>query len=146
MAMLHVNIITKEVDLDLHKRLPETLMKYGVLTCGLLVAMSGLAANAGEKISMKATPEISFAPAHLTVRTTIEPDAQNRAVEIVIDSEDFYRSTLTQLEGEQAPRVSVVEFKGVPGGLYEISARLLGEDGKPIAYARRMIDVIVNDR
>jgi hypothetical protein len=145
-ALLHVNIITKETDPDLHKRPVEKLMKYRVLTCGLLLAMSGLAGSAGEKISMKATPEISFAPAHLTVRTTIEPDPQNRAVEIVIDSQDFYRSTLTQLEGDQAPRVSVVEFKGIPGGVYEISARLLGEDGKPIAYARRMIDVIVSDR
>jgi hypothetical protein len=100
--------------------------------------------SAGEKITMKASPEISFAPAHLTVRTVIEPDPANRAIEIVIDSRDFYRSSLIQLEGDQAPRSSMVEFRGVPGGNYEISARLLGEDGSPRAISRRVIDVIAS--
>ena len=83
---------------------------------------------------MKASPEISFAPALLTVRTVIEPDADNRALEIVIDSEDFYRSSLIQLEGDQAPRTSVVQFRSVPGGSYMISARLLGQGGESRAY------------
>jgi len=106
--------------------------------------MSGLAADAGEKLSMNASPEVSFAPAHLTVRTTIEPDPGNRAVEIVIDSQDFYRSSLTQLEGDQAPRVSIAEFRSVPSGVYQISARLLGEAGESRAYTRRVIDVLTS--
>ncbi|HEY3042668.1 MAG TPA: hypothetical protein VGJ39_01505 [Vicinamibacterales bacterium] len=119
-------------------------MRVRVIVCGLFLALSGFSLGAGEKITMKASPEISFAPAHLVVRTTIEPDSENRALEIVIDSPEFYRSSLIQLEGDQAPRTSVVEFRGVPGGNYEISARLLGQGGESRALARRIIDVIAN--
>ena len=41
--------------------------------------------------------------------------------------------------GEEAPRTSIVEFRGVPGGRYEISARLLGEGEESRAVARRMM-------
>jgi hypothetical protein len=119
-------------------------MKVRAILCGLLLTMSGLSVEAGEKISLKASPEISYAPARLTVRTAIESDPENRALEIVIDSPDFYRSSLVQLEGDQAPRTSVVEFRGVPSGNYEISARLLGENGESRAYARRLVEVIAN--
>lgn len=119
-------------------------MRVRAILCGLLLTMSGLSVGAGEKILLKATPEISFAPAHLIVRAAIEPDPDNRALEIVIDSSDFYRSSLIQLEGDQAPRTSVMEFRAIPGGNYEISARLLGQNGEPRAVARRTVDVIAN--
>lgn len=117
-------------------------MKVRVILFGLLLTMSGLSVGAGEKILLKATPEISFAPAHLTVRTAIEPDPDNRSLEIVIDSPDFYRSSTIQLEGDLAPRTSVVEFRAVPGGTYEISARVRGQSGESRAHARRIVDVI----
>jgi hypothetical protein len=119
-------------------------MKGKAIFCGLLLTMSGMSAGAGEKITMKASPEISFAPAHLIVRTTIEPDPDNRAIEVTVDSPDFYRSSTIQLEGDQAPRTSVVEFPGVPGGNYEISARLLDERGASRGLVRRVVDVITN--
>ena len=98
--------------------------------------------GAGEKITMKASPEISFGPTNLTIRTSTEHDAANRAMEIVIDSEAFYRSSTIQLEGAQAPRTSVLEFRGVPVGTYVISVRLLGRGGESRAYARRIVYVI----
>jgi hypothetical protein len=119
-------------------------MKVRVILCGLLLTTGGLSLGAGGKISLKASPEISFAPARLTVRTAIEPDADNRALEIAIDSQNFYRSSLIQLEGDQAPRTSVVEFRDVPRGYYEISARLLGQNGESRAYERRVVDVIAS--
>jgi hypothetical protein len=91
---------------------------------------------------MKASPEISFAPAQLTIQTSIEADAANRAMEIVIDSGDFYRSSTIQLGGEQAPRTSILRFRGVPVGSYIISARLLGQNGESLGYVRRPVYVI----
>jgi hypothetical protein len=119
-------------------------MRSRVILCGLLLATSGLSAGAGERFTMKASPGVSFAPAHLTVRTVVEPDHDNRALEVVIDSPDFYRSSLIQLEGDQAPRTSVVEFRSVPSGNYEISARLLGQSGESLAFTRRQVDVIAS--
>ena len=120
-------------------------MMIRAILCGLLLTMSGLSAGAGEKISLRASPEVSFAPAHLIVRTVVEPDHDNRALEIVIDSPDFYRSSTIQMEGDQAPRTFVIEFRGVPGGNYEISARLRGQGGESRAVARRVVDVLDND-
>jgi hypothetical protein len=115
---------------------------FGVLA----MTMAGISAGAGDKITLNASPQISFAPAHLTIRTDIEPDTANRAIEIIIDSPDFYRSTTIDLEGDQAPRTSVFEFRDVPGGVYEVSARLLGQSGNPRAVARRQIDVLRTGR
>jgi hypothetical protein len=98
--------------------------------------------GAGEKISLRASPLISFAPANLTVRTSIEANADNRAMEIVIDSADFYRSSTVQLEGDRAPRTSIIEFRGVPGGTYTISARLFGRNGEALGAAHRTINVL----
>jgi len=115
----------------------------GILGVLVMTAIgSGISAAAGDKITMVATPQISFAPATLTVRTRIEPDAGNRAIEIAIDSENFYRSTTIELEGDQAPRSSVFEFRGVPGGTYQVSARLLGQGGDARGVARKEIDVL----
>jgi hypothetical protein len=120
-----------------------TLMTLRVFLCGVLLATSG-SVGAGEKISLRATPEISFAPAHLTVRTAIEPEPDNRSLEIVIDSPEFYRSSTIQLNGDRAPRTAMVEFRGVPGGSYEISARVLDQSGETRFFARRLVNVIGN--
>jgi len=120
-------------------------MRIRAILCGLLLTMSGLSAGAGEKISLRASPEVSFAPAHLVVRTVVEPDHDNRALEIVIDSPDFYRSSTIQMEGDRAPRTMVVEFRGVPGGNYEISATLRGQGGESRGVARRVVDVLGAD-
>ena len=118
-------------------------MRTRAILCGLLLAVSG-SVGAGERIVLKASPEISFAPARITIRASIEADADNRAMEIVAESEEFYRSSMIELEGDQAPRTSVFEFRDLPGGTYQISARLLGPSGKSLAYVRRTIDVIAS--
>ena len=55
-------------------------MKFRAILCAFMLTASGLSVGAGERFTMKASPEVSFAPAHLTVRTTVEPDPDNRAL------------------------------------------------------------------
>ena len=117
-------------------------MKVRGFLCGLVLTMGSFTVGAEDTIIMNASPQISFAPAHLTVRTRIEPDVSNRAIEIVIDSESFYRSTTIELDGDQAPRSSVFEFRGVPGGTYQVSARLVGSGGEARGLVRRQVDVL----
>src|SRR5262245_34394373 len=106
-------------------------MRGRVILCGLLMSTFGTFAGASGKLSMAASPEISYAPAHLIVRTTIEPNDQNRFIQIEIDSNDYYRSSRIELNGAESPRTSIIEFRSVPGGEYMISARLLDEAGAP---------------
>jgi len=82
-----------------------------------------------------------MAPASVLVRAIVERDAKNRQLEIVADSESFYRRTVVDLDGEQAPKVNELRLVDVPGGEYEITATLYDEHGERI-NARRSIMVM----
>ena len=109
---------------------------------GIVMAATTLPVGAGERMTMKVSPAIAFAPANLVVRTTIEADADNRAIEIVAESPDFYRSSEIQLEGDKAARTTSFEFRSLPPGTYEVRARLYGADGQARAAVRQQVNVI----
>ena len=98
--------------------------------------------GAGEKITMKVSPAVAFAPANLIVRAMVIADADNRAVEIVAESDDFYRSSMIQLEGDKAARTSQFEFRSLPPGTYEVRANLYGSNGAQRASIRQAVNVI----
>jgi hypothetical protein len=109
---------------------------------GVLLVTSVMPVGAGEKMTVRVSPAVSFAPANLMVRAQIEADAQNRAVEIVAESTEFYRSSEIQLDGENAPRTSTFEFRSLPPGTYEVTATLLGPGGSARASVRQSVNVI----
>lgn len=115
------------------------MIRAGV--CGLVVgaAMTG---NAKESVSLHVSPAVAFAPAELVIRASIEPDAGNRVLEIVADSSEFYRSSEIQLEGDHAPKTSMVQFHGVPSGDYDVTAAVIGADGRPRAVAHAHVMVM----
>jgi hypothetical protein len=95
--------------------------------CFLLIA---LPAGAGRTFDASVNPTRGFAPCDVIVKTFIEPDSQNRSVEIVVDSPGFYTSSVTDLDGERAPRTKGVQFKRLPAGFYEVTVVLFGADGE----------------
>ena len=112
-----------------------------MLLVGLLIASAGpLGADA--PLSIKVSPTVAFAPANLTMRTTVVPDSRNRMLQIVAESADYYRSSDIQLDGERAPRTTLVDFRSVPGGMYQISASLRGAGGDELAFARYNVTVV----
>ena len=110
----------------------------------LALATMPLGAGAGERISITASPAVAFAPANLIVRAIIEANADNRAVEIVAESADFYRSSQVQLEGDRAPRTTQFLFHSLPPGTYDVRATLIGPDGHQRALARQQVNVIAS--
>ena len=109
---------------------------------GILLVTATLPARAGDRMTLRVSPAVAFAPANLIVRTMIEADARNRAVEIVAESPEFYRSSEIQLDGENAPRTTTFEFRSLPPGTYEVKATLLGSDGAARATVRHQMNVI----
>lgn len=105
---------------------------------------SALPLGAGQRLTLKVSPAVSFAPANLIVRATIVADADNRAVEIVAESDDFYRSSQIQLEGERAAHTNMFEFRSLPPGTYEVRASLVGADGRSRAVARQQVNVFAS--
>jgi hypothetical protein len=98
--------------------------------------------GAGERLTLRVSPAVSFAPANLVVRATIQADAANRAVEVVAESNDFYRSSEIELDGQNAPRTNTFEFRSLPSGTYEVRVTLIGESGQSLANVRQQVNVI----
>ena len=97
----------------------------------LALALSSTAVGgAKESVSIRVSPAFSFAPANLVIRASVEPDAQNRSIEVIADSEEFYRSSLVELEGDRAPKTMLFEFRGLPPGDCELTATVNGPLGR----------------
>jgi hypothetical protein len=118
-------------------------MKLTAALFGILM-LAGAPLGAGERITIKVSPAIAFAPANLLVRATIPADADNRAVQIVAESADFYRSSEMPLEGERAPRTTTFEFRSLPSGIYQVSANLMGVNGRSRGIIRQQVNVIAS--
>src|SRR5438270_3670351 len=103
-------------------------MNARTLVLGLTMCAAAMPVGAGqpERLTIRVSPAVSFAPANLVVRATITADANNRAVEIIAESADFYRSSAIELDGDRAPRTSMFEFRSLPTGSYEVKAVLRG--------------------
>jgi len=110
----------------------------------LMLTAATLPIGAGERVSIRVSPAVAFAPANLVVRASIEADEQNRSMEIVAESQDFYRSSEVQLEGDKAPRTSRIEFRNLPPGTYEVRVTLMGSGGEQRGFAHQQINVIAS--
>jgi hypothetical protein len=116
-------------------------MKVGASLAFLVIlTAAGVAAN--DKLAIRVSPAVAFAPATLRVQTTIEADAANRSVEIVAESEDFYRSSEMQLDGESAPRTTIFQFRSLPSGEYSVRAILRDQGGHEITSVERKVNVV----
>jgi hypothetical protein len=103
---------------------------------GLLAGLPLLAAlplGASPRLSIAVTPIIAYAPANVRVKAHVEASADNRALQIVADSSEFYRSSEIPLNGDRAPRTTVVEFRNLPGGTYNVTAILVGATSRTTA-------------
>lgn len=119
-------------------------MKVRAALFGIVLLVGTPTLGAGERITLKVSPAVAFAPANLIVRATILADADNRAVEIIAESDDFYRSSEIQLEGEKAARTNMFEFRSLPPGTYEVRANLVGANGQTRAMIRQQVNVLAS--
>jgi hypothetical protein len=110
-----------------------------VATLAVLVLLSA-SAHSAPRITIRVSPAVAMAPAVITIKTTIEPSDDNRALAIAIDSATYHRSTEIPLEGRSAPRVSILEIRDVPPGLHEVRAVLVGSTGR-LANTMQLVKV-----
>ena len=98
--------------------------------------------GAGERVDLHVTPWVSFAPADLRVRAMVDANSDNRFLEIIAESDTFYRSSEVELAGQSAPRTTVVEFRSLPGGEYNVRAVVKGVNGRPLAVTQQAVRVV----
>src|ERR1700674_3055954 len=99
-------------------------MRVQACACGFLLA-TAFTVSAGERLTMAVSTSQGFAPATATVRVHVTPDANNRALEVSVDSPEYYRSSWIQLDGTEAPQTIAVEVLCHPGGNYHIRGPFL---------------------
>jgi hypothetical protein len=63
---------------------------------------------------------------------------------VVAESDDFYRASEVELDGDRAARTNVFEFRSLPSGSYEVTAILLGADRRARASVRTRVSVIAS--
>jgi len=118
-------------------------MKARCLILGMMIVGAAVA-DANQPLAIKVSPVVSFAPSNLSIRTSVEPNADNRSMEVLAESDDFYRSSAVMLDGERAPKTTQFEFAGLPSGEYEVSVVLTGADGQQRAISHAQVKVIAS--
>ena len=115
----------------------------------MLTALS-TGASGGRCLSISVSPTRAFAGTKLWVYTRVESARDHRAIEVIAESEDFYRGSEIALDGGRAPRTNTFEFRGLPAGDYAVRAVLKGVDGRELEVAEEKVtlfeDAVRSDR
>jgi hypothetical protein len=98
-----------------------------LFTAGILGIQENITAS--EPVLLQVSPSVSMAPANVRIRARVPKNADNRGIEIAAESDDFYRSSYVSLDGDRAPFITEIAFKGLPGGAYHVSVVLIGSQG-----------------
>jgi hypothetical protein len=118
------------------KRFVNALLAVAVLLTGGQIRR---VVHAAERLDLRVSPTVSMAPASVIVRAIVEHDAENRELEIVADSLDFYRRTVVELDGEEAPKTTELKLVDIPRGEYEVSATLYTAHGTRMTVRRSVM-------
>src|SRR5262245_55323338 len=61
-------------------------MNWRAMIVGAAIVAAAAPMRASDRLALKVSPVVSFAPANLVVRATVEANAENRSIEIVAES------------------------------------------------------------
>jgi hypothetical protein len=115
------------------------------LALAAIILLGSLGAEASDDaerpLHVRVSPALAHAPADLYIYVSVARRSDNRILRVTAESEDFFRSSETQLDGEYSARVTVVRFRELPPGGYEIRAELIVSNGKTADVAKRTIEV-----
>jgi hypothetical protein len=107
----------------------------------LLLISPSAAADRGIA-NIRVTPATSLEPARVSVEVAVERHADNRLLTVVVDSGSYYWSSERQLDGQDAPYLSVFTCRELPAGEYAVQASVVAANGRVRATARNRIIVM----
>ena len=123
------------------ERLEFVIMRV-ILMLSALLSLTTIPASTGEHLRIDVSPLMSFAPSNFKILTRLVPSDENRILDIIADSGEFYRSSQIPLEGERAPAIIALEFRDMPPGDYEVYGVLTDRAGERRAVSRQRVRVV----
>ena len=116
------------------------------LALASIILVSSLATTASaddpeRPLRVRVSPAMAHAPADLYIYVSVARRPDNRLLRVSAESDDFFRSSETQLDGEYSARVTVVRFRELPPGDYEVRAELIVSTGRTVDVAKRSVEV-----
>ena len=96
---------------------------------------------AGGELKVRVSPLRGLAPADVAVTVTLDPSADDRLLEVVVESASFYEASAIDLDGARGPHVRDVHFRQLPAGDYEVRVLVSDARGHERAWARRFLSV-----
>jgi hypothetical protein len=114
-------------------------MKRAVLMA-LVLAPAWLQA-AGSDLKVRVSPQRGLAPADISVTIALDANDDDRLLEIVVESAEFYQASAIDLDGAKGPHVRDVRFRQLPVGDYEIRVMVSDAEGHERVWARRFLSV-----
>ena len=112
-------------------------MRTAIFTVAIIISAALITPSspAKELVEIKVRGYYFAAPATVPVTIAVEPGARNRALVVEADSDDYYRSSLVELDGDKEKRLHLVEFKSLPAGEYTLRARVMASKTEVIGSA-----------
>lgn len=101
-------------------------MRTAIGAAALIIigAISAPRSPAKELVEIRVRGHYFAAPATVPITVAVEPGAQNRLLVVEADSDDYFRSSAIELDGENEKRLHSVEFKSLPAGHYTLRAQV----------------------
>jgi hypothetical protein len=109
---------------------------------GTAAVPSGVAAPV---VELQLSAHVLFAPGAVRITVMIEPNADNRALQIELDGESMYSASELPLEGSGEKRLHQFFFNDVPAGHYTIRAEVRSTRAVR-GTAKENLEVIGQDR
>jgi hypothetical protein len=95
-----------------------------------------------QRLYVQVSPSVALAPAPVRIRAFVEPAAENRELEFVVDSAWYYRSSTIELSGASAARAYRVEFPQVPAGTHDVRVVLRDDGGEVRAMMHHRVTLL----
>jgi hypothetical protein len=119
----------------------KALMLVGIVFLSTFGAQAKVVDDTERPLSVRVSPTMAHAPADLFIYVSVARRPENRLLRVTAESDDFFRSSDTQLDGEFSARITVVRFRELPPGGYEIKAELIVSNGRTANVAKRTVEV-----
>ena len=116
-------------------------MKVALMLSALL-GLTTMSASGDAQLRIAVSPAQSFGPSNLNIRARLVPNADNRALEVIAEPDEFYRSSQVQLDGDHSPVTIMFQFRSLPGGDYQVSAILTDSKGQQRAVDQQQVRVL----